>query len=424
MIVGQQQAGARGRRSASSVAVARPVGGASGSSSSRGSSPCSSSSTTPDDAPCRRHDVSPTPRGRQRTSATCCAPVARSAATCSPSTGRRRRSGRPRRGRRACARSCSILLASRFSMWMAWGPELTFFCNDAYRRDTLGNEVPVGARAPGPRGVGRDLARHRPAHRDRDAHRRGDLGRGAAAVPRAQRLHRGDLPHVLLQPADRRRRRIAGMLCVVSEDTERVIGERRHGDAARPRLGRRRRVAARHEALGAARRHLGADAASLPFTLTYLFDEDGRRAPRGRHRRRGRPRGGAGDDRRRRRAAGLAGRPSSPRATRSWSSSTGASPTCRPARGTSRRRTRSSSRCPQQGSRPPVRLPRRRAEPLPARRRRATAVHRPVAGQLAARRRERARLRGRAPPRREARRARPGQDRRSSPTSATSCARR
>ncbi|VBA32923.1 hypothetical protein LAUMK13_00200 [Mycobacterium innocens] len=25
----------------------------------------------------------------------------------------------------------SILLSSRFSMWMAWGPELTFFCNSA-----------------------------------------------------------------------------------------------------------------------------------------------------------------------------------------------------------------------------------------------------------------------------------------------------
>ncbi|HEY7901546.1 MAG TPA: hypothetical protein VIC25_10205 [Caulobacteraceae bacterium] len=25
-----------------------------------------------------------------------------------------------------------ILLTSRFAMWMAWGPELTFFCNDAY----------------------------------------------------------------------------------------------------------------------------------------------------------------------------------------------------------------------------------------------------------------------------------------------------
>ncbi|MHB1925226.1 MAG: hypothetical protein ACYCSJ_11085, partial [Acidimicrobiales bacterium] len=35
-----------------------------------------------------------------------------------------------------------VLLSSRFSMWMAWGPELTFFCNDAYRRDTLGQKYP------------------------------------------------------------------------------------------------------------------------------------------------------------------------------------------------------------------------------------------------------------------------------------------
>src|SRR5690349_17396670 len=35
-----------------------------------------------------------------------------------------------------------ILLTSKFSMWMAWGPELTFFCNDAYRRDTLGEKYP------------------------------------------------------------------------------------------------------------------------------------------------------------------------------------------------------------------------------------------------------------------------------------------
>src|SRR5471030_2515612 len=30
-----------------------------------------------------------------------------------------------------------ILLTSRYAMWMAWGPELTFFCNDAYK-PTLG----------------------------------------------------------------------------------------------------------------------------------------------------------------------------------------------------------------------------------------------------------------------------------------------
>src|SRR6201981_750619 len=25
-----------------------------------------------------------------------------------------------------------VILDSRYAMWMAWGPELTFFCNDAY----------------------------------------------------------------------------------------------------------------------------------------------------------------------------------------------------------------------------------------------------------------------------------------------------
>ena len=35
-----------------------------------------------------------------------------------------------------------VLLTSRFSMWMGWGPDLTFFCNEAYRRDTLGRKYP------------------------------------------------------------------------------------------------------------------------------------------------------------------------------------------------------------------------------------------------------------------------------------------
>ncbi|MFK0247176.1 hypothetical protein ACIQUM_20980 [Amycolatopsis azurea] len=35
-----------------------------------------------------------------------------------------------------------ILLSSRFSMWMAWGPELTFFCNSAYRHNSLGRKYP------------------------------------------------------------------------------------------------------------------------------------------------------------------------------------------------------------------------------------------------------------------------------------------
>ena len=34
-----------------------------------------------------------------------------------------------------------LLLTSKFEMWLGWGPEMTFFYNDAYR-PTLGNKHP------------------------------------------------------------------------------------------------------------------------------------------------------------------------------------------------------------------------------------------------------------------------------------------
>ena len=68
-------------------------------------------------------------------------------------------------------------------------------------------QAPVGPRPARERGVGGDLGGHRPAHRLGAGIRHRDVGRGPPAVPRAQRLPRGDLPHLLLQPAGRRRRR-------------------------------------------------------------------------------------------------------------------------------------------------------------------------------------------------------------------------
>src|SRR5579871_2549559 len=43
-----------------------------------------------------------------------------------------------------------ILISSRYAMWMAWGPELTFLCNDAYR-PTLGIKDPWALGAPATR---------------------------------------------------------------------------------------------------------------------------------------------------------------------------------------------------------------------------------------------------------------------------------
>ena len=35
-----------------------------------------------------------------------------------------------------------IMLDSRYAMWLGWGPEFTFFYNDAYARMTLGPKHP------------------------------------------------------------------------------------------------------------------------------------------------------------------------------------------------------------------------------------------------------------------------------------------
>src|SRR4051794_39036623 len=35
-----------------------------------------------------------------------------------------------------------LMLSSRYAMWMGWGPELTFFYNDAYAQQTLGPKHP------------------------------------------------------------------------------------------------------------------------------------------------------------------------------------------------------------------------------------------------------------------------------------------
>ena len=116
------------------------------------------------------------------------------------------------------------MLDSRYAMWMLWGAERTFFCNDAYL-PTVGikRDWVMGARADqvweeiwpeiGPRI--QHVLRHGEATWDEGLLlflERSGFG--------------GDIPHVFLQSGLRRPGAIAGMLCVVTEVTERVLGER------------------------------------------------------------------------------------------------------------------------------------------------------------------------------------------------------
>ncbi|MER7578339.1 PAS domain-containing protein, partial [Streptomyces sp. NPDC126514] len=153
-------------------------------------------------------------------------------------------------------------------------PELTFFCNDAYRRDTLGRKYP--------------WALGRPAHEVwaeiwDDIGPRIDtvLASGKATWDEALLLflERSGYPeesyHTFsYSPLRDDSGAVVGMLCVVSEETERVIGERRM--ATLRDLGSDPSVVrTEQETLAFACRQLDRNRRDLPFTLTYLFAEDG-----------------------------------------------------------------------------------------------------------------------------------------------------
>ncbi len=168
----------------------------------------------------------------------------------------------------------NILLASRFPMWMAWGPDLTFFCNAAYRRDTLGRKYPWALGRPASEvwaeiwtDIGPRIERV--------------LSTGEATWDEALMLilERSGYPEETYHtfsysPLRDDEARVIGMLCVVSEDTDRVIAERRMATlrdlGSDPSVVRTER-----QMLDFAADQLAGNPYDLPFTLTYLFGDDG-----------------------------------------------------------------------------------------------------------------------------------------------------
>src|SRR3954463_8879548 len=174
--------------------------------------------------------------------------------------------GPPEAWPRSLASIIQVLLTSRFSMWMALGPELTFFCNDAYRRDTLGAKYPWA--------LGRSA-------REVWAEIWPDIGPRIETVLRTGQATWDEALLLFLErsgyleetyhtfsysPLAGDDGRIEGMLCVVSEDTERVIGERRLAtlrDLSAEISGARTEA----EVLAATSVQLEGDRRSLPFAL-------------------------------------------------------------------------------------------------------------------------------------------------------------
>jgi PAS domain S-box-containing protein len=185
--------------------------------------------------------------------------------------------GPPEGWQRSLTTAVRILLTSRFAMWMAWGEDLTFFCNAAYRDDTLGKKYPWA--------LGRS-AREVWAEIWPDIGPRIDavMSTGQATWDEALLLFLERSGYVeetyhtfSYSPLHDDEGAIAGMLCVVSEDTERVIGER-HMATLRDLGSDTTTVRTEDDVIAAAVRSLENDPRSLPFALVYLFDEPGESA--------------------------------------------------------------------------------------------------------------------------------------------------
>jgi len=166
-----------------------------------------------------------------------------------------------------------VMLDSRYAMWMLWGPELTFFCNDAYL-PTVGikRDWVLGARSDK---VWEEIW---PDIGPRITH---VLENGEATWDEGLLLFlersgfSEETYHTFsYSPVYDDQSRIAGMLCVVTEVTERVIGERRLRvlrDLAARAAGMETVQAVCDRLIGV----LGEDAWDVPFASLYLLAEGG-----------------------------------------------------------------------------------------------------------------------------------------------------
>ncbi len=165
-----------------------------------------------------------------------------------------------------------VLLTSRFAMWMAWGEELTFFCNDAYLPTTgVKRDWVLGARSD------KVWAEIWPDIGPRIQH---VLATGEATWDEALLLYLErsgfieETYHTFsYSPLADDQGKTVGMLCVVAEVTERVIGERQL-DLLREVGARLSAASTRTDVMDALTACLSEGAPDVPFGLVYLVDQE------------------------------------------------------------------------------------------------------------------------------------------------------
>jgi signal transduction histidine kinase len=183
--------------------------------------------------------------------------------------------GQPEEWPQSLRTMVSMMLTSRYQMWMGWGPDLNFFYNDAYR-PTLGAKHPASLAAP-TRQLWSEIWEEI-APRIQQVLHTGEATWDEGLLLMLERNgYTEETYHTFsYSPVFTDDGAIGGMLSVVAEETERVVSERRL--ALVRELSSRLAVAkTTSDVMAAVQDAWPVAERDLPFTLTYLFDDAMRR---------------------------------------------------------------------------------------------------------------------------------------------------
>jgi signal transduction histidine kinase len=163
-----------------------------------------------------------------------------------------------------------IMVTSRYQMWMAWGPELTFFCNDAYT-PTLGVKHPWALGRPANQVWSEIWPDIGPRIELVMQTGQATWDEGLLLFLERSGFSEETYHTFSYSPLPDDDGNIAGMLCVVMEETQRVIGERRL-DTLRDLGSALGAVRSEPELMAAVESSLARNDKDLPFTVIYLVD--------------------------------------------------------------------------------------------------------------------------------------------------------
>jgi PAS domain S-box-containing protein len=168
-----------------------------------------------------------------------------------------------------------IMLDSRYAMWLGWGDDLTFFYNDAYGQMTLGPRHPWALGRPAREVWSEIWSDIGPRAQSVVSTGKATWDEGLLLFLERQGFKEETYHTFSYSPVPDDEGHVGGLLCVVTEDTERTIGERRLRTLRELATNTADTVKSAREACQRAARTLAENPRDLPFALIYLLDAEG-----------------------------------------------------------------------------------------------------------------------------------------------------